>query len=190
MLLTGALAAAGRWDDVDREVAKRLEKDPDNEQILQTVASLEMQRGRYQQVRERIRHLLERGRATSGDLNNYAWSALLDDTLDQEAIDAAERAARQTQSSDSGILHTLAAVYAADERPVEARELILHVMDLEGAVEPGANEWYVLGLIAEAYGEVDAARTMYERVERPKSETAVPVSSYFLAQQRLKALAE
>jgi len=53
-------------------------------------------------------------------------------------------------------------------------------------LEPDSSVWLALAEIAEQYGEADAARTMYARVE--KSDTESPTSNYSLAQQRLVAL--
>jgi hypothetical protein len=52
--------------------------------------------------------------------------------------------------------------------------------------EPGDEDWYVFGRIAESYGLSQDAGTMYRRLRRPRNEHAVAASSYALAQKRLK----
>jgi hypothetical protein len=42
--------------------------------------------------------------------------------------------------------------------------------------------WFGFALVAEQFGELEAAATMYSRVEKPKAD--YPGASYDLAQQR------
>ena len=88
----------------------------------------------------------------------------------------------------TALLHTLAAVAAEIGREGEARTTLLERMKLEGADEPDDAEWYVFGRIAEQYGLGSDAETMYRKLSKPKDESAIPVSSYALAQRRLKAM--
>jgi hypothetical protein len=62
------------------------------------------------------------------------------------------------------------------------------VLALTGQQEPDSDAWYVLGRIAEEYGVIDAAVRAYNRVERPEEEINIPISSWVLAQRRLKGL--
>lgn len=59
-----------------------------------------------------------------------------------------------------------------------------------GVDDPEDPDWYVFGRIAESYGLNREAAALYRRLERPKSELAIPSSSYALAQRRLKALGD
>ena len=61
-------------------------------------------------------------------------------------------------------------------------------MDSSGILEPDDSCWYVFGRIAEQFGLADAARDYYGRLERPKTDRSIAVSSYTLAQKRLKGL--
>ena len=83
-------------------------------------------------------------------------------------------------------MHTLACLYARQGKTKQARDLLLKAMDVASLPEPDSAVWLALAEIAEQYGEADAARTMYARVE--KDEAEVPGSNYSLAQQRLLAL--
>jgi predicted TPR repeat methyltransferase len=83
-------------------------------------------------------------------------------------------------------MHTLACLYAEQDKSKEARDLLLKAMETAGLPEPDSAVWLVLGEIAEQYGETDAARAMYARVEKQEIET--PSSNYAIAQQRLAAL--
>jgi hypothetical protein len=48
---------------------------------------------------------------------------------------------------------------------------------------------YAFGRIAEQNGERDVAMAIYKRVTKPKWPDAIPSSSYWLAQNRIKATA-
>jgi hypothetical protein len=52
--------------------------------------------------------------------------------------------------------------------------------------DPNSDLWLGFGLIAEQYGETDAASKAYGRVEKPK--VPFPATSYDLAQHHLAAL--
>jgi Tfp pilus assembly protein PilF len=83
-------------------------------------------------------------------------------------------------------MHTLACLYARQGKTKQARDLLLKAMDVASLPEPDSSVWLALAEIAEQYGEADAARTMYARVEKEESEA--PASNYSLAQQRLLVL--
>jgi hypothetical protein len=48
--------------------------------------------------------------------------------------------------------------------------------------------WYVLGRIAEQYGEREIAIADYRRLEKPKEVLNLPTSTWELAQIQLKAM--
>ena len=53
---------------------------------------------------------------------------------------------------------------------------------------PLASASLYFGRIAEQYGENDAAASDYRRVEKPEDTEPLPISTYRLAQNRLKGL--
>ena len=129
---------------------------------------------------------MDKGQSNSEDLNLYAWFALaLPTPVDQEAIDIAVRATDLSKGSFA-IQHTLGCVYAQAGKTTQARELLLKAMDANHLEKPNSEIWFGFALIAEQYGAADAARKMFARVEKPK--TDYPASSYVLAQQHLANL--
>ena len=62
-------------------------------------------------------------------------------------------------------------------------------MDASNMDEPNEAFWYAFGRIAEQNGEPDVALAIYKRVTKPKWPDAIPSSSYWLAQNRIKAMA-
>ncbi|MGH9569866.1 MAG: hypothetical protein ACRD4F_09505 [Candidatus Angelobacter sp.] len=77
-------------------------------------------------------------------------------------------------------------LYAHAGKPAQARDVLLKAMDAAYLDAPDSSVWLAYGVIAEAYGEADAARAMYARVE--KLTTEAPGSNYQLAQQRLASM--
>lgn len=130
---------------------------------------------------------MDTNKATSEDLNLYAWNTLLlPGPPAPDAIEAAERANGQSKNTDFGILHTLACIYAEIGKESQARELLIQAMDAAYLEKPNSAIWFGFAKLAEQYGEIQTAQTLYQRVEKPKQDT--PGSNYALAQARLLAL--
>ena len=75
-------------------------------------------------------------------------------------------------------------IYRLQMEPDAAAE-IEHELNLD---EPNGDYWYALGRIAEQYGEREVAVADYRKVEKPEGPFALPLSSYTLAQMRLRIL--
>jgi transglutaminase-like putative cysteine protease/Flp pilus assembly protein TadD len=180
-------ARTGRLDDWDKLVQQDLAKHPDEADYVRAASELATYRGDYAKARQVIRALMDRSKATETDLNSYAWDALfLPAPLERDSVEAAERANQLSQNANFSIMHTLACLYARMGKPAQAHELLLKAMEAGSIEEPESAVWLALGEIAEQYGETDAARTMYARVE--KQDLEGPTSNYVLAQQRLADL--
>jgi tetratricopeptide (TPR) repeat protein len=184
-----AMAYAGlkRFDDWDKLVQARRQEHPNDLTYIRSAASLAAYRGDYGKSREILKTIIDKGEATESDLNDYAWSALfVPGPIDQNAIDAAQRANDLTKNASFPILHTLACLEAQAGKPGQARELLLRAMDAEHIEVPDGEVWFGFALIAEQYGVLDAAEKMYERLEKPKFES--PDAAYVIAQQRIAEL--
>jgi Tfp pilus assembly protein PilF len=175
------------FDQWDQLLQGHLHKHPDEPEYLRSKAALALSRGDVTQSRAVLKGLMDSGKATSSDFNEFAWSALLPPAkVDGAAVEAAEKANSLTQSANFSIMHTLACLYADEGKTKEARELLLKAMDVAGQSEPDSAIWLALAMIAEQYGETDAAQTMYARVEKPGVDS--PGSNYGIARQRLEVL--
>lgn len=184
-----AMANAGlkQFDAWEKILRPRLEKYPEEEDYLISAAQLAQYRGQFGKARELMKVLIDKGKASANTLNNYAWDALyIPGSVDQDAIDAAHRANDLAKNSKFDSLHTEACLYAAIGRTKEARELLFKAMEEGNLEEPNSAVWLGLASIAEQYGETDAARSMYARVEKQTPDS--PSSNYALAQQRIAAL--
>ena len=176
-----------RWDDWQKLVELRLQKNPDEVEYTRSAAQLARYRGDFAGAQKLMKPLIDRSKATNADLNTYAWDSLLvPGAISPDAIEAAERANDRTNNSNFAILHTLACLYARSGKSGQARELLLKAMDTASMEEPDAQIWFGFGQLAEEYGELQAAQAIYARVEKPAIDG--PGSSYSLAQQRLLAL--
>jgi Flp pilus assembly protein TadD len=186
-LATEAYGQLKKFDAWEKVLQARLQKHPNDPDYLRSAATLALFRGDVRKSRELLKGLMDRGKATASDLNSYAWDALMvRGPVDQDSMDAAERSNELTKNGNFSIMHTVACLYAETGKPRQARDLLLKAMDAAKLDEPDSAVWFAYGMIAEQYGETEAARTMYTRVEKPESE--FPGSTYELAQQRLLAL--
>ncbi len=176
-----------QFDECDSLIQARLQKHPDEPEYIRSAATLARYRGQFGKARELMKGLIDKGKGSANDLNLYAWDALyIPGQVDQDSFDAAHRASELTKNSDFSILHTLACLHAAVGKTKEAREFLLKAMGEAKMEEPNSAIWLGLASIAEQYGETDAARAMYSRVEKGNVES--PGSNYVLAQQRIAAL--
>ena len=174
------------FDAWEKLVQSRIQEHPDELAYVRASSLLADYRGQFEKSRGIAKTLIDKGQATENDLNSYAWYALyLPHPIEQETIDQAIRANDLSKNSFD-VLHTLACVYAQAGKTSQARELLLKAMDSRHLEEPDSAVWLGFGLIAEQYGELDAATKMYGRVEKGKFE--YPGTSYSLAQQHVAAL--
>lgn len=182
-----AYAGLKKFDDWQKLVDSRLQSHPDEHEYVREAARVAEYRGQLNKSRELLKGMIDRGSATADDMNEYAWDALYTgEKIDQDSFDAAQRASELTKHSDFNILHTIACLYAASGKTKEAREFLLKAMEEASMPEPDSSIWLAMATIAEQYGETDAARAMYARVEKGEMET--PTSNYAFAQQHLASL--
>jgi len=178
-----------RFDDWQKLTEQRMQKYPDEIAYVRSAAQLAVYRGEIEKSREITKTIIDKGKSTEQDLNLYAWYALfLPGPIATETLDMAHRASDLSKNSNFSILHTLACVYAQAGNTSQAREYLLRAMDAAHLEEPDSAIWLGFALIAEQYGIVDAAGTMYRRVEKSKFEA--PGSNYAIAQQHLAQLAK
>lgn len=175
------------FDEWEKLLQTRLQKRPDEPEYIRSQAMLALYRGDVKKSRAILKTLIDSGKASNSDLNQFGWDALLPPAkVDGEAVEAVERANSLTKNSDFSIMHTLVCLYAEQGKTKQARDLLLKTMEAGHLLEPDSAIWLALGSIAEQYGEAEAARSMYARVE--KSESEGPGSNYSIAQQRLITL--
>jgi hypothetical protein len=176
------------WDAVEAASLERLARMPDDSIAREMLVHRAEARGTYREIPVIMQPLIDSGRATASDYNQYAWTALLLQPVSEEAVEAARMAYDETQGRSFAIAHTLACVYAASGKPREARDLLLKGMEALSIEQPDDSAWYGFGLVAEAYGDAESARDYYAHVQKPRKGVIQASSVYALSQARIAAL--
>ena len=186
-----ALQRLGRREELVRAGAAaeaRLPGDPD---VLSALGGSQLLAGDLEGASRTFRKLIDSGQATPLAYNNAAWLQLFlvpgAGRPGDVALDWARRAVDQERDRNHASLNTLAAVYAALDRPAEAREILLRSV-ADGRPLMGA-DWYVVGRTAEGWSLADAARAAYARVQpQPVDGAPDPTDARLLADRRLATL--
>ena len=168
-------------------VDSRLAKRPSDRELLGQSAFEAESQADFARARKALRLVLDSGKATSNDYNNYAWLALFDNHLDSDSIQAGQQANVLSKNASFADLHTLACLYAAQGKTTEARQLLLDAMTAGHEADPNSAVWFGFGSIYEQFGENDAAIAAYRKVTPPEGPIN-PIDTYNLAQTRLKGL--
>jgi tetratricopeptide (TPR) repeat protein len=179
-----ALQRLRRPEELARAGEAMLARLPGDAEVLAALASAQLLARDLEGAARTWRTLIDSGQATPLAYNNAAWLELFRGGPSATALDWARRAVDQDRGAARASLNTLAAVYAALDRPAEAREIFLRSLG-EGRPLAGA-DWFVAGRIAEGWGLTEAARTAYSRVKA--EDAGDPTDARFLADRRLAAL--
>lgn len=190
--LANAYIHLQRWNDLNAIAQTRLSRDHEDATAPRMFARAAMERGDFAGARATLKKIIDQPNSNStlmaNDLNSYAWLAMFVERVDSDAIMAAQKANSLANGRNSAILHTLACLLAAEGDVRETRNYLLAAMDVAHLAQPEDTIWFGVGLIAEQYGETNAARLDYERVSAPKQTDAIAESTWTLAQHRLKVL--
>jgi len=179
-----ALRMMNRWDEIRFMAEERFRKMPKDPAAIRMLALCAERTGDFERAGTWYKMLVDGGAANAGDFNNLAWLDLFRKSVSSEALSFAERAVAMSGGKNESFLHTLSALYAETGKTAEARETILKTMGIFDSNAPTSNHWYVLGRIAEQYGEKEAATEAYRKVTAPKPEDTAANSTYVLARKR------
>lgn len=171
----------------------RLQKKPDDRDLLVAQTEAFTLAHDFKAAQANQQKVLDSGKATASDYNTYAWLGLFHNDLGDDITKAAQQSVQMNKNSGFAELHTLACIYAAQGKTTEARQVLQEAMDAGNMAEPNSEVWYALGLIYEQYGVKDAALDAYRRVKAHEFDDHTyidPVSTYLLAQDRIKQLAK
>jgi len=187
LYLTSALFDLEDYEALERHIAERLERLPDDGPALNARLELHLARGDLEAAQRDAATLIEIPSPDPEYFNQAAWIKVMRGDADQQALRWARQGAERTSYQSYPVLHTLATVYAELGQAEEAYRVLLQGLEVSGR-GLDAPDWYVLGRLAEIYGLPEPAEGYYRRLERPENERAVILSSWALAQQRLAAL--
>lgn len=171
----------------------RLKKKADDRDLLAAQTGAYALAHDFKAAQANQQKVLDSGKATAQDYNSYAWLGLFHNDLGDDITKAAQQAAQMGKNSGFAELHTLACIYAAQGKTTEARKVLQEAMDAGNMAEPNSPVWYALGLIYEQYGAKTAALDAYRRVQAHEFDDHTyvdPVSTYVLAQERIRELSK
>lgn len=183
------LAALGRFSEGDSLARDRLNRIPGDIDAQRALEVDAVAQDNYNLAHELGLKVIASENAQASDFNEVAWLSLFTGKTGKDDLSYAIKAAQISDNSFAE-LHTLASVYAELGDPRKAGELLVQAMDQADLNEPDTESWYLLGRIAEAYGEVDIGAADYHRVEKPKLPLPfnLATSTFKLAQLHLKTL--
>jgi tetratricopeptide (TPR) repeat protein len=182
-----ALMGLNRFDDAMALADARLKLLDNDSDVFAAKMQIESNRGDFAAAHTWGEKQLSLGQENAEVLNGLAWDALFTGKVSDDDVATAVKAT-QLQKDAPDILHTLACLYAEVGKTKEAHDVLLRAMDVWNLDEPNDDVWYVLGRIAEQYGERDIAVADYQKLKEPKETLAIPTSTWRLAQMRLKAM--
>ena len=182
-----ALMGLSRFDEAMAQADARLKLLDNDSDAFAAKMEIEANRGDFAAAHAWGEKQLALGQENAELLNSLAWDALFTGKVTDDDVATAVKAT-QMQKDAPDILHTLACLYAETGKTKEAHDLLLRAMDDWNLDEPNDEVWYVLGRIAEQYGERDIAIADYRKMKKPKEIIAIPTSTWRLAQMRLTAM--
>jgi tetratricopeptide (TPR) repeat protein len=180
-----ALLQNGKTAEAATLANQRIERLPKDRDALHALALSAAAAGDYASAQKYAVRVVDELHPKPEDFITAAWLALFTDKDLERAVELAQRASKEKESKDEKKqpAKTLAALYAATGRSVEARTALLEAIDgNRGVLED--DDWYVLGRIAENYGVDDYAIAAYRKVE---SKDMAP-NAGVLARRRLAGL--
>jgi tetratricopeptide (TPR) repeat protein len=186
LALAGLQIKAKRWVDCERLANDRLNALPNDLEALRIQRSVAEAQSDWKQSALIGKRILESGKAEYGDYNAQAWNTLFNGSTNEEALQAAQKSALLSRNKKFSSLHTLASIEAELGHTAEAREVLLRAMQVDGLEEPNSQCWYVLGRIAEQFGELEAALNAYKKVTVSETKEIASTDIYELAQKRMK----
>jgi tetratricopeptide (TPR) repeat protein/transglutaminase-like putative cysteine protease len=183
-----ALISLGEYTRAERIIAEHLADDPAEKQAQCMLLRNYAYKLDFKALEEQMHKCIELNALAENEYNLVAWVELFNSTPSPKALEYARTAMKLSGEKEDYIIHTMATLYAEVGRCQEAWQLINKVMETSGNSMPANEDWYVFGRIAEQYGEIDEAITAYKRIKPPQNRPKDNISTYNLAQKRLRML--
>ncbi len=188
-MLADAKAEQRKWEDVSKLVQQYKNKLDDEMTITLSETQAYLKQGETAKALELLKGLVDSGKGNEMAINLYGWAAVMSGKIGQEVLDVVQQTVQQPKNQQYAILHTLGCMYAVAGLSTQARQILLEAMKLDPSPNPPESSiWLGFGLLAESYGEVEAAKKLFGKVEKPKYFEPDELSSYFIAQRRIAAL--
>ena len=171
----------------------RLAKKPGDHDLLSEQVSVYQVAHDWPGAQAAAKKVLDSGKATSTDYNQYAWLGLFHNDYGDDITKAAQQSTQMSGNSNFNDMHTLACIYAAEGKTSEARQVLQQAMAAAAEMEPNSAVWYALGLIYEQYGAKVAALNAFKKVQAHELDDHTfvePTSPYVLAQEQIEVLSK
>jgi tetratricopeptide (TPR) repeat protein len=172
-------------------LAPRLAKKPGDHDLLAAQERAYELAHDWNAAQATAQKVLDSGKATASDYNQFAWLGLFHNDLGGDITKAAQQSVQMSKNASFAELHTLACIYAAQGKSTEARQVLQQAMYAGSEVEPNSAVWYALGLIYEQYGAKTAALDAFGRVQAHELDDHTyigPGDTYVLAQAKIAEL--
>ena len=177
------LLAEDRLNELEALSEQRLDALPKNLEATRFLVRAATRRRAPDKAIAYYEAIRDSGKLRSRDYNLWSWLLLFEDPISEQSLTLAQRGATISKFRDQAMLHTLATVYAQLGRPAEARQVLLQSLSLREDPSPTADDWYVVGRMAEEYGYTELARDFYSRVPQVEREDEPYTSSELVARR-------
>jgi tetratricopeptide (TPR) repeat protein len=160
------LLQAHRWEALLDLTQRVLALAPDDIAFTKFKWKALMHLGKRGEANDLLELSIRKGKLSNQDYNEFVLLHLELGLTGPDTLELARRVTKNPEDQTSNTLQTLAAVLAGLGRTSEARETLLLALTLTNKRTPRAEDWYVLGKIAERLGDRQAAVQCYSRVHR------------------------
>jgi tetratricopeptide (TPR) repeat protein len=183
-----ALSALKRWEEILPILDKQLERTPRDPDLIESKLSALGYLGRDEEGERLSLSMVTSGQATPWTFNHLAWGQLVAGRVTEQTLEFARKSLMLRPDGYPAAQHTLAAVLAERGETAEALELFFKRIGNGMEEKLEGDDWYLLGRIAEQFGESGAALKCYARVSTPEPRENAAKSCFALATRRLAAL--
>jgi transglutaminase-like putative cysteine protease/tetratricopeptide (TPR) repeat protein len=185
-----AMRQQKKWSAIDGLVEELRPKMSDEMAAPRETAKAREEQGDFAGALKTLKPFVENGKATTADINNYGWLAVMAGEVPPDVLQAVQQTVQQPKNQNYAILHTLACMYAVAGQVKQAQQTLLDTLKFDNSIEPADSIWYGYARLAENYGEYEAAAKLYRKVEKPEFFDGELNATYSLAQNRLMLVTE
>lgn len=182
-----ALHKARRTEAARALLESMLYRSPQDGSHWKLLAEIALDSGDFATAEFSWRRLKNLGTSASLVLTNLSWLAVLSSKVTPETEADARRAVQLTEEKDLYALRALAATLLENGKPAEALDIVRKVSALT-AGERAPADHYLVGRLAEHFGEQQAALSAYGRIPMESAQEKEAMSIRWLAQRRLAEL--
>lgn len=184
-----ALAGLGRFAEARRVAESLVSGAPERLELWQLVSSQASYLGDFAGAENSLRQAIRHGLPERQILNNLVWLQVMMGQRTEQMQADMRRLVEAADYGNHSQAHTLGTLLAEAGKHAEALAALRKSADKHGLLP---SDWYIVGRLAETYGEREAATAAYQRVapEGPRPAPNAPGTTGWLAEKRLRAIAQ